>query len=665
MRDFKTFGKLIHDRFQEMASGDLYVVDVHPDELWDIYLKAFPEGSNLIFRERTEHDCSCCKQFIRRAGNVVDANHRSVWGVEGADHPYDGVAAILSGVVETSDIVDIFRVSEGAFGAEITKGMSPDGNVERWHHFYTGPIPKRFRSTTPEQVRGDYRTTVGVLQRGLDELTPEALATVLSLIDANNLYRGAEHRGALVAFMKLQQEYQAAEDKGLFVWTRGTSKAARFRNTVIGTLATDLSDGVPIEEAVGKFESKVAPQNYKRTKALITPGMVKEAMKTIGDLDLEPALERRFARIDDINVNDVLWVDNNVKPLMKGGIGDALMDHVEEHRSHDDEEDRAEDIPVDQLLNGMLGDITSMEVLLKGEHLDNLMSLTAPVYPDPQQLFRWGNDFAWSYAGNIADSIKERVRKAGGKVTGVQLRASLSWFNLDDLDIHVRGPGGHISFNNKRGRCGGRLDIDMNVSADTREAVENIVWSQVPDGVYQVSVRNYTHRETVDVGFVIEIENQGRISHFNFPHEVMNRQEIPVVSLQVKDGVVYDTEALDPRITSNAVGQEKWGLKTENFVKVNTVTLSPNFWGDNAVGNQHTFFVLDGALNDEPTRGIYNEFLHPRLEQHRKVFEVIGDKTKCQPTEGQLSGLGFSSTKRDSVVIRVNNQRLYRVRFGA
>lgn len=109
------------------------------------------------------------------------------------------------------------------------------------------------------------------------------------------------------------------------------------------------------------------------------------------------------------------------------------------------------------------------------------------------------------------------------------------------------------------------------------------------------------------------------------------------------------------------------GLKTEQYVKVNALTLSSNHWAGMSEGNKHTFFVLDGALNDEPCRGIYNEFLHPRLEQHRKVFELIGDKTKCQPTEGQLSGLGFSSTKRDSVIVKVKQKqstRLFNVQIG-
>jgi len=95
---------------------------------------------------------------------------------------------------------------------------------------------------------------------------------------------------------------------------------------------------------------------------------------------------------------------------------------------------------------------------------------------------------------------------------------------------------------------------------------------------------------------------------------------------------------------------------------------SPNYWGDNAVGHKHYILVLKGAKNDEPTRGIYNEFLKPELEAHRKVLEVIGEKTKCPPADEQLSGLGFSSTKATSFLAKVQQgkkQRLYSVQIGA
>ncbi len=206
-------------------------------------------------------------------------------------------------------------------------------------------------------------------------------------------------------------------------------------------------------------------------------------------------------------------------------------------------------------------------------------------------------------------------------------------------------------------------------SGSTREAVENVVWStKVPDGEYRVAVNNYSQRETSNPGFVVEVESAGKLSHFSFNKPVRGQQTIAVAALHVKDGVVGRLEVGDPGVTAADVSQDKWGLKTEQYARVSAVTLSPNYWGANAVGNKHTFFVLEGARNDESTRGFYNEFLHPRLEPHRKVFEVIGDKTKCEPAEGQLSGLGFSSTKRDSFVVRAQQgkkRRLFNVIVGA
>lgn len=690
---FSHFAKIVATSFQALAnsSSQVFVTGVDGDTLYQNYLGAFPEGTNPLFKKATEHECSCCRQFIRRAGNVVAVNEHgvicTVWGAAAkkAPHPYNRVAEALHLIVGTSDIVDLYRVgqNENTFGAATTRSSDESGNALIWNHFYTDLIPRALRPESPDQVRGDYRTTVQVFTRGLVELAPSALDTVLGLIEANSLYRGAEHKNAVVEFMKAQKAFQnkGPREQAVFAWTNAYGPASRFRNTVIGTLVQDLSDGADVEHAVKSFETKVAPTNYKRTSAVITPMMVQKAMETIETLGLESALERRFATIRDISVNDVLWVDGSVKSAMKEGLADTLMKvaMTANPQSTKLDEDRAEDIGLEAFVERVLPEATGMEVLLKGEHLGNLMSLTAPVHAEPKQLFRWNNDFAWSYGGNVTDSIADRVKKAGGKVEGATLRVSLSWFNYDDLDLHIHEPNGrgvgsvhdHIYYGNKRGATGGVLDVDMNAGGrrQSREPVENIVWmDKMPSGAYRVVVNNFVKVESSDVGFVVEVECGGKLSHFSYNKAVRDKQDVHVVTLHMKEGCLERVEMGDPAITASNVSQTKWGLSTEQYVKVDAVTLSPNYWGNNAGGNKHTFFVLHGAQNDEPTRGIYNEFLHPRLEQHRKVFEVIGDKTKCQPTDGQLSGLGFSSTKKTNILVKVQQgkkQRLFNVHVGS
>ena len=688
---FPAFAKIVAASFQELTGGqNVFIVDVDGDALYGRYLAAFPEGENPLFKNKTKHECTSCRHFVRRAGSVVapgeDDTLRTVWDLaaEEAPEPYHAVATELRDIVRGANIVEIFKIAstETSFGAPITRSLDKDsGQAVSWQHLHTGEIPKTLRTASPDEARGKHRTAAQVFERGLVELRSDAVETVLSLIEDNSLYRGEEHKPAILAFQKMQRAYASkldAQRRRLLVWTHAMNPGAQLRNTVIGTLVQDLSEGQDVERAVRSFETKVAPQNYKRTSAVVTPGMVKKALETIDALGLESALERRFAVIGDVSVRDVKWVDGATKPLMKGGIGEMLMKHATQTKKGDADEEHAEDIALDEFVSKVLPETTGLELFFRGELAGNLMSLTAPCDPEPKRLFRWDNDFAWSYGGNVADSIRERVKKAGGKVEGATLRISLSWFNYSDLDLHVYEPPGrgihggydHIYFRNKTGWTGGTLDVDMNAGfGKTREAVENIVWTRrVPDGIYRVVVNNYAHRETADPGFVVEIEYGGRLTHFSYNKDVRDGKDVAVAVLHMKGGVLERIDTTDPTITSGNISQEKWNLKTEQYVKVNAVTLSPNYWGDNSVGNRHTFFVVDSARNDEPTRGFYTEFLHPRLEPHRKVFEVIADKTKCRPTDGQLSGLGFSSTKKESFVVRAQQgkkRRLYNVHVGS
>lgn len=690
--NFQTFAGLVNKSLQRLLANNPFVVTVEsesaPATLFERYLSAFPEGSDPIFKKRSEHDCSCCRHFIKNVGDAVNiddnGNVVTVWddAAESAPYPYNIVAAKLRDEVRAAPVTDLFRTNmkEFTFGNEVTRSSDENQKVITWRHFYSGPVPMALRSATPDAVRGQLRTDRSTFERGLKEITPEAISTILSIIDSGEsaLYKGREFRPALSYFQTYQSTYNAKEGKAreAFLWLKASPQSASFRGSAIGRLAVALSEpGADLVQEVAAYERMVAPENYKRTSALVTPGMVKKAMETITELNLEPALERRLAKIRDIDVNDVLWVDRKAKSFMKGGgggLGDMLREAVAGQEKVD--EKNAEVIHVDDFVANILPKATEIELFFKNDLASNLVALTAPVHEAPAKLFKWEGDFAWCYTGNVTDSmIKERVKKAGGKVTDNELRVSLSWHNYDDLDIHVIEPSGErIDFRNRRSRrTGGELDVDMNAGRGTsRTPVENIAWpNKVPDGKYKVIVNNFQRRERTEEGFTVEVENGGQLSHYSSTKNPESGRDVNVATLLLKDGRIVGVVDVADTVTttSSTISTDKWGVKTETFLKVNAVTLSPNFWHGQSVGNKHTFFFCDGVVADEPLRGIYNEFLDGRLEPHRKVFDLVGEKTKCAPTPDGLAGVGFSVSKKASVILKVTTdgkRRLYNVQVG-
>lgn len=60
---FSVLKVAVAKQFAAMQQHPLFRTATPKDQLWDTYLKSFPAGTNPTFRERTEHDCSCCRSF--------------------------------------------------------------------------------------------------------------------------------------------------------------------------------------------------------------------------------------------------------------------------------------------------------------------------------------------------------------------------------------------------------------------------------------------------------------------------------------------------------------------------------------------------------------------------------------------------------------------------
>ena len=683
MTDFHIFSKAVQEQFELMSKGELFTVDIDGDELYAAYQAAFPAGTNEVFRKQREHECSTCRNFIKNIGAVVSINDdltlNTVWDVQATElpYPYSDVAFKMAILVNAMPIKGLFRAEEPTYGGKPNKDNETD---IVWNHFY-GKVDKKHylgSKSTPSaaSVIGDYNNKLGVFKRAMTEFNLDSINTVVDLIESNNLYKGEEFKANVVGLRKLFIDYNTlllTAQQNAFLFKNLQERGSIIKNSSIGTLIEDLSAGVELERAVKSYEDKVSGTNYKRPTALITPRMVADAMKTIDDLGIEDSLHRRLATIEDVAVTDVLYVDNDVRGKMKGGVGNLLLDAATAPAVIKDNAD-IERISLDTFLANVLPKAKKVEVLVKNEHQGNFMVLTAPAYSGTTPIFKWDNQFAWSYDGNITDSIKERVKAAGGAVDGA-LRISLAWFNHDDLDLHVVEPSGaEIYFGNYRGRGalwnrqslspnGGMLDVDMNAGGGTtRTPVENVTFDRMTDGEYRVIVHNYSKRETRDPGFTLEVAVNGVPMHYSAKSSPSSGSKNHALNLTVKNGAITKV-VTGAGIEGRAFSQEKWGVQTEQFTRVDSMMLSPNYWGDNAVGNKHLFMILEGCKTDVPARGIYNEFLQPEFDKHRKVFEVLGNKMMCEPTANQLAGVGFSSTRKDIVTVRVNGHKQYSVFF--
>jgi len=659
---FNKFSDAVAQNITDMSGGELYVVALDVNDAWEHYLSSFPDGTNNIFRERAFHDCSCCKHFIRNMSNVVslqDGSIKTIWQSENLDYPYDVVSKAMDSYVRSFPVKTLFRTAETHYGSETSSEMMETG-IHTWNHFRTVVDRKFVTRDIPTYLSG-INSAADVFKRGLEELTQGAMQDVLDLILEDAIYRGAEHKKALEEFIGLSEKYRKINDpvaQNIFIWQNIFSQAARFRNTVIGTLVQELSEGVDIDRAVRSFESKVAPENYKRPTALITAKMVSDASKTLTDLGMESAIHRRFAKISDVSVNNVLFVDNSVQEKMKDGI-EGLLAGVVTKQSVDVKNALA--ISVEDFMKTVLPSAETLDLHVTRKHQGNFMSLTAPQEADTGGLFKWNNDFGWSYDGDVTDTMKEKVKRAGGDVDA-DFRVSLGWYNGDDLDLHMTLPSGDtISFRNKMGY----LDVDMNAGLPTnsKDPVENIRFKTMPrDGIYKVMVNNFSKRSSSNVGFELEVECLGEIHGFTSAKSSPKKHELEL-TITVKNGQmvsILPSKTLQTESSSMAPGIEKWGVVTNTLVRVDTMMLSPNFWDEQEIGNKHWFFLLKNCKNPNSTRGIYNEFLNSKLEKHRKVFEVLGSKTKCEPADEQLSGLGFSSTRKDKAIVIAKGPKINR-----
>lgn len=684
--------------FNEMVSdgAPLFTVNLDKDELWETYLNSFTDEQNPIFRVRRKYDCSCCRHFIKQIGNVAtikDGLIETIWDIPEAysDPDYGCMLDTMGAYVRlraiTDGIENVFLSREAKLGVLNNFALYPDGEREVFHHFYIA-LPERYvvkDSVARNAKLNDYKTGMETFERALREIDMDALDTVIDLCEANNLYQGDNYYKSVKAFREYKARYIDALQHGIqskrFAWENSVKAGfdlCRIRNRAIGTLLVDLSEGMDVEEAVRRYEVVTAPTNYRRPKPIFTKKMLEDAKKTLSELGYLDSLPRRFAKLDDISVNDVLFADRDSVERMKDS--EDVFDILSSMTSvkpvgRAKNFDSAPEVSAEEFINDILPTARNIEAYVENKHQNNFMSLIAPVNSEAKSMFKWGNSFSWTYAGNLADSdMKTRVKAAGGSVTG-DLRFSIQW-NEDghdncDLDAHcVEADGHEIYFRTFRApkisRNGGQLDVDI-ISPNGEIAVENITFEDrkyMKPGHYVFGVHQYSGSALK--GFRSEIEYDGRIFKYDYNKPMKPGDMIAVADVYLDANRAFTIKHIIPEESEST--RTIWNVPTNKFVPVSAVCYSPNYWSacENPCGHKHLLFMLKDCISDETPSGLFNEYLVSDLYNHRKVMEALSGQMRVESTNDQLSGLGFALDRRAELVVKVvsdSDTKVYKIKF--
>lgn len=697
-------------------TGMLFKAAVEGRVIWETYLNGFSPENNPIFRDPASsgHNCNTCNSFIRRYGSIVAVNKDfELITLFDADLPEDSIYKKpfkdCSKLLKSAGIGSVFyesyadlrsigyqpnispNLSEYVLGfkenhkrydaQEADKfGVVTAGQIVTFTHFSV-KIDAQFVNNSTcsvESLQGDERAKFDVLKRGLEEIPLDTLELVKDLINQGSLLNGDSYLQALKEFTKEKKAYEKVEKtvtgQQLVNWLWLTSaclpeRAAKFRNTLLGTLCVELSEGKELNEACLAWNRRADPANYMKAQAPITKSMIDSAKKFVEENGYEESFQRRLATIDDIKATQILHMNSGDGELApKLSVFDQVKPEKPSRHKRNEFKD-IEEVSIDKFMSDILPTCQTVEVFLENRLENNLVTMTTTKNKDSKPIFKWDNNYSWSYKGNLTGKsmIKEQVKTAGGAVDGI-LRFSISWANGDgdnsDLDAHCReSKGSHIYYSHKKSRIGGELDIDI-TNPNGKIAVENITYpnmdklGNIPEEfhfyVYQFNARN-------SQGFTAEIEMDGEVFNYTYNRPLAQGATVDVARVTYKKGNFSIKHLLPEESTT----KEMYGLETNTFHKVSLACLSPNHWGDKPVGNKHYFFMLEGSSAEGDVRGFHNENLNTELLKHRKVMEVLGTTVKTQKTARHLAGVGFNATVRDSVILKLtgNFKRTLKVNF--
>jgi hypothetical protein len=407
--------------------------------LYDYYLSTFP------IEWRQYHTCSECRKFINSYGSlaIVLPNGQlksALWSEYDAPDHYKPVAAAFERLIPKCEISDVFKTDHKMWGTAKT-GV--------WTHFAVKPH-YRFvfssKTKTPFQAAANIKHRYQTMSRALSEFDAGLLQKAKTIIESDVLRGNEKVTGPINFLADLRytlDQVKSQRERRNILWRAVASAPEGFchpRASLVGSLLADLESGVPIAQVKASFEQKVAPDKYKRPQAAPTDGNIKRAEELIAKLGLAPSLERRFARLEDIQ--QMLWSPTIPEPESEyqGGV----FGHLKSKQKN--EPKTAELLPtVNMTWARFQAQVLPQAKRIAVEITYNRQPFTAfmtAVYPDAPPIIQWDrpecrNPVSWYVYVEGSTPDIWNLRPGWVDVTGVAYAPHM-WDDLNEYPQHQK-----------------------------------------------------------------------------------------------------------------------------------------------------------------------------------------------------------------------------------
>jgi hypothetical protein len=293
---------------------------VDTDELWSIYLKHIPT------EVRQSYDCNTCRHFIERFGGIVSLNSSTYETKSVIWDPKHGMPDVLRDsvkylkeTVESRSIKDVFITNQSILGI---------GQTDDFRHPSIS-VPDGFRYKGPysvDQLQAQKREDIKTLCLALASYKLEDFTALVRLFRSESVSRHekfAAHATWLYSLKKLDESRSVTYRHNKIWYAIATAQDGwcHLHSSVLGTMLDDLASGLPIPQVIVRAEEKLDPTKYQRPQEAPKAGNLIKAEAQFQQLGLATALERRFARLDEVQA---LWrPELKVPPVAKGVFGDV------------------------------------------------------------------------------------------------------------------------------------------------------------------------------------------------------------------------------------------------------------------------------------------------------------------------------------------------------